>query len=326
MGRKVKSIDGLMKHLRDTHHIDIHGSAQKQKLRNIGYYHGYKGYRYYKSPQNKFAYTDFNQILAVNEFDMSLKAMFYPKIMLIETALKNYTLEVILSEVKTDSFNDIFTKVLTHYKSFTHGSDKYKNALKKRLELRNKIYSTLSRDYKNKLVIQHFYHQDKNVPIWAIFEVLTLGEFGNFISCLEQPTRKLISKSLGINQGFDTDSSLPGSIIYTLKDLRNAVAHNDVIFDTRFNTSNINSTLSSALSYDCQINNINFKTITDYVILICFILKQLNVSKKDIISMINTFTDITETLRNKIPFSMYSKIIHTDTTNKLSLLKNYIKA
>ena len=42
--------------------------------------------------------------------------------------------------------------------------------------------------------------------------------------------------------------------------------------------------------------------------------------------MINIFIDITETLRNKVPFSMYSKIIYTDTSTKLSLLKNYIKA
>ena len=83
MRKNVKSIDGLMKHLRNTLHIHINGSSQKQQLRNIGYYHGYKGYRYFKSPQNKLAYTDFNQILAVNEFDMSIKAMFYPKIMLI---------------------------------------------------------------------------------------------------------------------------------------------------------------------------------------------------------------------------------------------------
>lgn len=37
MATKVKSIDGLMRHLRDTHNIDIKGSIQKQKLRNIGY-------------------------------------------------------------------------------------------------------------------------------------------------------------------------------------------------------------------------------------------------------------------------------------------------
>ena len=41
-----KSIDGLMRYMRVKKHISISGSAQKRKLRNMGYYHGYKGYRF----------------------------------------------------------------------------------------------------------------------------------------------------------------------------------------------------------------------------------------------------------------------------------------
>lgn len=326
MANSVKSIDGLMRHLRDHHSIAINGSIQKQKLRNIGYYHGYKGYRYFKVPTNQLLYTDFNEILAVNEFDMALKAMFYPKIMFIETAIKNYTLEVILNCTKTDSFNDVYTKHLTHYNSFPIGSDNYKKELKQRLELQNKIYSSLSRNYNTKLVIQHYYHQDKNVPIWAIFEVITLGEFGKFIHCLDQNTRELISISIGLNQSYDTDAKLTESIIYLLKDLRNAVAHNDVIFDTRFKTGNVKRTLINALSHDCEIQNITFNTITDYVILISFILKQLGVSKTEIQKMITDFNHIKEIYRPKIPYNIYSKIIHTDTNNKLLELKNFIKS
>ncbi|MBS3197970.1 Abi family protein [Turicibacter bilis] len=326
MATKVKSIDGLMRHLRDTHNIDIKGSIQKQKLRNIGYYHGYKGYRYFKTPNNQFLYTDFNQVLAVNEFDMELKALFYPKIMFIETAIKNYTLEVILDCIGTDSFNDVYSKLLTHYNSFPIASKDYKFELKQRLELQNKIYSSLSRNYNTKLVIQHYYHQDRNVPIWAIFEVITLGEFGKFIHCLNQNTRKLISTSIGLNQGYDTDSKLTESIIYLLRDLRNAVAHNDIIFDTRFKTGQVKKTLVHALSNDCKVQDINFNTITDYVILISFILKQLGVSKTEISKMISDFDNLKEEFRQKIPYNIYSKIIHTDTNNKLLELRNYIKS
>ena len=60
---KAKSINALMKYLRDKKHIAINGSSQKQKLRNIGYYHGYKGYRFFTSPSNHLSYTDFNQLL-----------------------------------------------------------------------------------------------------------------------------------------------------------------------------------------------------------------------------------------------------------------------
>lgn len=40
-----KTLNSLMKHLRNCG-IAIKGSAQKRKLKNIGYYHGYKGYRF----------------------------------------------------------------------------------------------------------------------------------------------------------------------------------------------------------------------------------------------------------------------------------------
>ena len=41
-----KTTDGLMRHLRDNG-IAISGSAQKRQLINTGYYHGYKGYRFF---------------------------------------------------------------------------------------------------------------------------------------------------------------------------------------------------------------------------------------------------------------------------------------
>ena len=45
---KVKTTNALMKYLREQHNISIDGSKDKKNLRNIGYYHGYKGYRYIK--------------------------------------------------------------------------------------------------------------------------------------------------------------------------------------------------------------------------------------------------------------------------------------
>lgn len=43
---RIKSVNVLMKYLRDKKNISIGGQAQKLKLRQIGYYHGYKGYRF----------------------------------------------------------------------------------------------------------------------------------------------------------------------------------------------------------------------------------------------------------------------------------------
>ena len=106
----IKTIDSLMRYLRNTHNIQIQGSTQKKKLKNIGYYHGFKGYRFIKNPNNSINYTDFNEIVALNKFDMDLKSLLYPKIMFLETALKNHVLNIILEESNSSSFFLIYEK------------------------------------------------------------------------------------------------------------------------------------------------------------------------------------------------------------------------
>lgn len=75
--------------MRDEKKINIYGSLQKRQLRNMGYYHGYKGYRYCGSPNQILLYTDFKQIKAVYDFDMKIKSIFYPQIMFLETTIDN---------------------------------------------------------------------------------------------------------------------------------------------------------------------------------------------------------------------------------------------
>ncbi|MZP29649.1 Abi family protein [Heliobacterium undosum] len=324
---KVKSIDSLMKYLRDKHHISISGSTHKRKLRNIGYYHGYKGYRFIKNPNKQIPYTDFNQILSVNTFDMELKALFYPQIMFIETAIKNYVLEVVLNHGKTDSFDIIFETLLTYYKVHQVGTTEYKKALNKRLQLRNKFYSALARDYSyDKQVVQHFYHSDRYVPIWAIFEVISLGEFGNFVSCLNPNIKRDVSVSLGLNQSFDSNRKMTEGIIFLIKDLRNSIAHNDVIFDTRFNSINPNRSLVKALINDTGIPNITFNTIVDFVILLVYIQKHLYIAKTDLAKIVSRFENSINHFRTQIPISVYNTIFYTDTRNKLNALKSFIKS
>ena len=134
-----------MRYLRDRKGISIFGSTQKRKLRNIGYYHGYKGFRFIGKSTNTIPYTDFKELLAIYGFDMRLKSILYPQLMFIETALKNYVLEEILTEGNSDNFNYIYTKLLTDYTRFPAGSSKQKDALKLRLSLRDHVYSCLTK-------------------------------------------------------------------------------------------------------------------------------------------------------------------------------------
>ncbi|MBU3133401.1 Abi family protein [Clostridium gasigenes] len=320
----IKNIDSLVTYLNNVHNIKTNNTIDKQALMNIGYYHGYKGYRFIKTPSNPINYSNFAELLAVNKFDINLKALFYPHIMFIETAIKNYVLESILDTATTDCFNIIFETILTDYKNHKVSSKNYKISMKRRLNLRNQIFSVLTRDYNNnKPIIQHFYHKDKPVPIWAIFEVISLGEFGNFIACINPLVKNKISISLNLNQSCDANNKLIESIIYQLKDLRNSIAHNNVIFDTRFKSNKANKSLITSLQLDTKINNISFDTLVDYLILIIHLLKNLNTNSNELLKIVDDFQCLLDNFRGEIPISIYSQIFYTDTRNKLTLLKEF---
>ncbi len=320
----VKTINALMKYLRNTKHMAISGSLQKNKLRRIGYYHGYKGYRFFNRPGQAIVYSDFEQLMSVYNFDMQVKSVLYTPLMHIETALKNFVLEEILAEGASDRFNDIYASVLNHHNSFAHSSEQYRRAIAKELQLRNRIYGNLSRDYGSKLLVQHFYEKDMPVPIWAIFEIISLGEFGMLLSCVNDATAKRISKSIGINSAFDANGRLLEKIIFPLKDLRNAVAHNDPVFDVRFKASKPNQQVSKLLTNETGIQNITFSTIVDYIILLTYLMHCFDFPKTDTRKLLNDFTTCYEELRKRVPISLFSTVIHTDTRSKLRQLSRFI--
>lgn len=246
--------------------------------------------------------------------------------MFIETALKSYALEIIIQDGKTENFSQIYSNLMTDYKSYSNQSDRYKNAYKKRLDTYNRIQNVIATSYaSDNNIVSHYLKNDESVPIWAIFEIITLGEFGNLISTFDLNTRKNISKDLGLNIAFDSSGRLVENIIFLIKDLRNAIAHNNVIFDTRFRHRNINKTLLKTLSQDTGIQVINFTSITDYIVLVIYILKKLNKTNKELLKIINDFIKNVDNLKQNIPQSILNQIVLTNDLQKLQTLKNFIK-
>lgn len=82
---KVKTTNALMKYLRNKHGLIIGGTKDKRNLINIGYYHGYKGYRYINNPLNRISINSFSEIVSIVNFDSKLKSLLYPHLMQIET-------------------------------------------------------------------------------------------------------------------------------------------------------------------------------------------------------------------------------------------------
>jgi abortive infection bacteriophage resistance protein len=137
--------------------------------------------------------------------------------------------------------------------------EKFRYELKRRLDLRNRIYKVQTDAYGNgNKIADHYIGKDSSIPIWGIFELLSFGEFGHFVSCLNYGSRENISKKLGIPQSDDSNAIMPQRLIYATKDLRNAIAHNDVIFDCRFKTGNIDKQVSNAITNATGVSDLNF--------------------------------------------------------------------
>lgn len=160
--------------------------------------------------------------------------------------------------------------------------------------------------------------------MWALFEIMTMGDFGYLLSCLTYEVRDDISKRIGLNLASDTSRQLVYKYLYTLKDLRNAIAHNAVVFDTRFRNIDSTRAMRQCLMNDIGLPYVNFKIIGDYVILMCYYLKLLQIPKREIKAFIREFEKNTEKYRLSVNSAVASIVIHPDLKDRMEILKNYI--
>lgn len=196
-----------------------------------------------------------------------------------------------------------------------------------KLNLQNSIQSSLAYAYKkNNPKITHFYNNIgySDVPVWALFEIMTMGDLGYLLSCLTYDVRDDISKRLSLNVSCDTDRQLIYKYIYTLKDLRNAIAHNAVVFDTRFRNIDPTSAMKQCLRLEVGLPYVNFKTIGDYIILMCYYMKLLKISKTEIKTFIREFEKITDNYRQAVNPNVVAIVIHPDLFSRMNTLINYI--
>lgn len=311
-----KTITDLMKHLRENRGINATEEHARQML-NYGYYHAYKGYRFFKNPKSYIPYTSFEQIISVIDYDNGLKAAFYPVIMFLETALKNIVVASIIDGLKNAGIDEVFK---------TKMSDDTGNETlqKQRAQLKRRIEFNISKRYNQKNpIIDHFCEKGDIVPIWAVFEILSLSDFAMFFYCLNKRTRVAIMRSL--NMTFDDgDNQLLSNILYALKDLRNALAHNNVIFDTRFKDREVAQSVSDWLFVETSISGIDFGSILDYYTLIEVVLKKIEYEDEKIWAFIFEFENCLNLLKEGVPDKIFIKLTTTKVESKLNGIRAYI--
>lgn len=316
---KAKKIDGLMSHLRDDCGIAISGSKRKQQLTQYGYYHGYKGYRFFNHATNRIPYTNFDEIVAVIEYDNEIKRIVYPALMFIEMAVKNIALSVIVPDMKDTSIHCI-------YQVKMNDDVTNRNLKVKRLKIRDRIQRTLFDSYTHKnTMVSHFYNRGEEVPLWGVFEILMLGDFADLLQCLNKDVREEIADSLGMNVRYDTDSKLVANALFTIKSFRNATAHNNIVFDARFKDRDANKNLIHWVEATTGITGIRFEVLPDYLALIFVMLKHIGYPKSKSIRLLNEYRESLNSLYKCVSLPIYNKIVHTGIRGKLLKLENYIK-
>lgn len=319
------SIYQLMKYLRNTHHINVK-SSQTQALRNMGYYHGFKGYRFIREDTNRVNFSSLDEIIALNKYDMRLKTVLYPKVMFIENALKSYVIEALLADSKSENFDVIYNKSLTAYRIILRGAVHIKQSTRytKRMNLKGKINAALVRDYNKRSVVAHFFNNDITIPVWAIFETLALGEFGTLYDCACTNVKLYVSNIMKLPTNLDSDGMNTKFFIFTVKDLRNAIAHNNVIFDTRFKTGKIDQRLVTLLETEVGISNIDFKYMDAYIIMITYFLRKMGETKTACKQFVASYQQQTEYLRNELPINIYNQVVGTQHRPNMNALQKFI--
>ncbi len=316
---KGKSLNALMKHIRVCHSIEVEGSRQKQELANMGYYHGYKRYRFIKEAKNKQNLVHFSEIKAIHKFDSDLKSLVYPLITSVETSLKNRTIDFLVTNAEVD-IETIYKNRLIGYKDYSNYNEpkKYQKYLKNRLDLRHDIDKTIAYYYGKNKALDHFLHSSRPVPLWVYFELISFGQYGQFVSALNRSDRLSICAQVGLaNSALNHDGRLLQEIVFSLTDLRNATMHNAAIFDTHFRSDNISRTVKKFLVQETKIDDIDFNTILDYVFLLLILMKKQGYNKTQLRTYINEFRKIKENFYPKVPKETYGQLLGMNSNQKL---------
>ena len=315
------TVDGLVKHLRQNG-ISISGKAQKRKLINYGYYHGYKGYRCFKPTKTIIPFTDFREISATIEYDSELKAILYPKIMLIETALESIIPQKIAEVTKSGTLISMMNSAIENYHrcnpSLSHAkkTEKQKNYFK----LQKDLESAISRAYsKENPTITHFINTSgRDLPIWALFEILSLGEVETILKDSVMDVRDAVSNAFGIMKKDDTNRDFLVAMIKQLRYLRNAVAHNDVVFDIRFKQNDAPKTVYAMFQKFGGLASFNCSSIFEYFVLLAWFMKRLGCGKNEIANFLRSYKKATDNYKRKVPLPIQNIIIINNYNDMVS--------
>ena len=82
--------------------------------------------------------------------------------------------------------------------------------------------------------------------------------------------------------------------------------------------------MKRCLEQEIGLPYVNFKSIGDYIILICYYMKLLGATKTEIKAFVRDFERITEEYRNSVDSAVANIVIRGDLSARMNSLKNFI--
>jgi len=178
----------------------------------------------------------------------------------------------------------------------------------------------------DRIVTHYFATPGEVVPIWALFEVVTIGHFGRLLEQLSSDVLVRIADAWGVRR---RDADLVPHLVFAITDLRNAVAHNGVVFDTRFASAKIRKKVAGMLGHEIGLEpalHVGFDTITDYLVLVVYLSAGLGFPKREVYRATTSYASLTDELRSRVPARVFDLIVHTDNRAKVRRLEAWVRA
>lgn len=304
--KELKNTNSQLKNIK-SHGVEKISINDKEILQKKGYFKLYKGYRLIKEDE----VLDFELIKELEQLDRSLKSLLYLPILDIETAIKNIILDKISTENNATAY---YTEMLDD------PSLRTSNLTKKDINKRKaRFYNECSSKYDKKHV-SHYLNKNEEPPLWAYFEILTFGGISNLLKDLNDNIKIKVSNEILKEE----NSELLLNLIYVLNPLRNAIMHNEIIFDVRFDVRNKNRCVLDYTKSNSGIDRMycKFDSILDYIILIDLLLKNINTVENEYLE----FLCALEQVLNKIEkISNKEKIFMVNYNPKLIYLESLLK-
>ena len=152
----------------------------------------------------------------------------------------------------------------------------------------------------------------------GLFEILTFGDLGRLVKHLKHELRIRISEEIGLDTSDDRAGRLLQDYIFLIKDLRNAIAHDSVVYDGRYiKNPGLNNKCIDYIENVTSIRGINFTTFEDTLILICYFLKLFGVPKRQIKTLVNNYISVTTSFVSEMnDSSLTDRQIRADTLSK----------